>query len=81
MSSTILDSVALAYQPVWNRRRQLAAVRLSVWPVNPDSVDAAHLMQLLGDDWPVAAPVLILLGTKRDWTTDSVSRQAADARP
>jgi preprotein translocase subunit SecF len=29
----------------------------------------------------VAAPVLILLGTKRDWTTDSASRQAADARP
>lgn len=29
----------------------------------------------------VAAPVLILLGTKRDWTSDSASRQAADARP
>jgi len=60
MSSSILDSVAMAYRPVWNRRRLLTAVRLSVLPVNPDSVDAAHLMQLLGDDWPVAAPVLIL---------------------
>lgn len=60
MSHTVLDSVAMAYQPVWNRRRLLAAVRLSVSPVHPGAVDAAHLMQLLGDDWPVAAPVLIL---------------------
>lgn len=60
MSHTVLDSVAMAYQPVWNRRRLLAAVRLSVLPVHPESVDAAHLMQILGDDWPVAAPVLIL---------------------
>jgi c-di-GMP phosphodiesterase len=60
MSHTVLDSVAMGYQPVWNRRRRLAAVHLSVNPVQPDAVDAAHLMQLLGDDWPVAAPVLIL---------------------
>ena len=60
MSHTVLDSVAMAYQPVWNRRRLLAAVHLSVSPVQPGAVDAEHLMQLLGDDWPVAAPVLIL---------------------
>jgi c-di-GMP phosphodiesterase len=30
MSHTVLDSVAMAYQPVWNRHRQLAAVRLTV---------------------------------------------------
>lgn len=29
----------------------------------------------------VAAPVLILLGTKRDWSNDTASRQAANARP
>lgn len=60
MSHTVLDSVAMAYQPVWNRRRLLAAVRLTVLPTDPASVDAAHLMQVLGDDWPVNAPVLIL---------------------
>ncbi|MGM9426912.1 HDOD domain-containing protein [Hydrogenophaga sp. MI9] len=60
MSHTVLDSVAMAYQPVWNRRRLLAAVRLSVLPTDPASVDAAHLMQVLGDDWPVNAPVLVL---------------------
>lgn len=60
MSHTVLDSVAMAYQPVWNRHRLLAAVRLTVLPTDPTSVDAAHLMEVLGDDWPVAAPVLIL---------------------
>ena len=60
MSHTVLDSVAMAYQPVWNRQRLLAAVRLTVLPTDPASVDAAHLMQVLGDDWPVNAPVLVL---------------------
>ncbi|MGQ2922407.1 MAG: HDOD domain-containing protein [Hydrogenophaga sp.] len=57
---TVLDSIALGYEPVWNRARELAAVRLGVRAVHPESVDAAHLMQALGDDWPATAPVLIL---------------------
>jgi c-di-GMP phosphodiesterase len=60
MSQTVLDSIALGYQPVWNRARQLAAVRLRVETPQPDALDGAHLMQLLGSDWPAAAPVLIL---------------------
>ncbi len=56
----MLDSIALGYEPVWNRGRELAAVRLGVRAVHPESVDAAHLMQALGDDWPASAPVLIL---------------------
>lgn len=59
-SHTVLDSIALGYEPVWNRARELAAVRLGVRAVHPESVDAAHLMQALGDDWPATAPVLIL---------------------
>lgn len=60
MSHTVLDSLALGYEPVWNRERQLAAVRLCVHPVHAAAVDAAHLMQALGDDWPESAPVLII---------------------
>lgn len=60
VSHTVLDSIALGYEPVWNRARELAAVRLGVRAVHPESVDAAHLMQALGDDWPANAPVLIL---------------------
>lgn len=60
MSQTVLDSIALGYQPVWNRARQLAGVRLRVETPQPDAVDGAHLLELLGNDWPAAAPVLIL---------------------
>ncbi|WP_066272491.1 HDOD domain-containing protein [Hydrogenophaga palleronii] len=60
ISHTVLDSIALGYEPVWNRARELAAVRLGVRAVHPESVDAPHLMQALGDDWPESAPVLIL---------------------
>ena len=60
MNHTVLDSVALGYQPVWGRARQLAAVRLTVQVLHPESVDAEHLWRALGNDWPVAAPTLIL---------------------
>jgi len=60
ISHTVLDSIALGYEPVWNRARELAVERLGVRAVHPESVDAAHLMQALGDDWPASAPVLIL---------------------
>lgn len=58
--STVLDSIALGYQPVWNRARQLAAFRLSVHTVQPEGVDAEHLLQILDEDWPMSAPTLIL---------------------
>ena len=60
MNNTVLDSVALGYQPVWSRARQLAAVRLAVQVLHPESVDAEHLWRAIGNDWPVAAPTLIL---------------------
>ena len=50
----------MAYQPVWNRRRRLAAVRVAVLATRPDAVDAAHVMQVLGEDWPAGAPLLIV---------------------
>lgn len=60
MNHTVLDSVALGYQPVWSRARQLAAVRLAVHVLHPESVDAEHLWRAIGNDWPAAAPTLIL---------------------
>jgi c-di-GMP phosphodiesterase len=68
MSKSILDSVALGYQPVWNAQRNLAAVRLQVFTAHPEAVDAAHLLKLLDSDWPAAAPLLILsLDTPDMW--------------
>jgi hypothetical protein len=60
MAHTVLDSVALGYQPVWSRARQLSAVRLAVHVLHPESVDAEHLWRAIGSDWPAAAPTLIL---------------------
>lgn len=60
MNHSVLDSVALGYQPVWGRTRHLAAVRLAVQVLHPESVDAEHLWRAIGNDWPAAAPTLIL---------------------
>lgn len=58
--STVLDSIALGYQPVWNRARQLAAVRLCVHTLHSEAVDAEHLLHVLDEDWPLSAPTLIV---------------------
>jgi len=60
MTQSVLDSLTLAYEPVWSRDRALAAVRLHVGAVRPEAADAAHLLQLLGDSWPESAPPLVL---------------------
>ena len=57
---TVLDSLALGYQPVWNRARQLAAVRMPVLVLHRESVDGEHFVRALGNDWPKAAPSLII---------------------
>jgi c-di-GMP phosphodiesterase len=60
MALNILDHVAIAYQPVWGRTRQLVAVRLRVRALDPDSVDAAHLLHLLEGEWSESAPTPIV---------------------
>ena len=57
---TVLDSVAMAYVPLWNRARELAGVRLCVRAIHPEGVDAHHLLQAIGEDWPEGAPPLLL---------------------
>ncbi len=57
---TVLDSVAMAYVPMWNRARELAGVRLCVRAIHPEGVDANHLLQAIGEDWPEGAPPLLL---------------------
>lgn len=57
---TVLDSVAMVYTPLWNRDRALAGVRLGVRATTPRGVDAPHLLQAIGEDWPEGAPPLVL---------------------
>ena len=60
MAFNILEHVALAYQPIWGRTRQLIGVRLRVRALQPDSVDAAHLLHWLGTEWSAPAPFLLV---------------------
>lgn len=57
---SVLDSVAMAYTPLWNRARELAGVRLCVRAIHPEGVDAQHLLQAVGEDWPEGAPPLLI---------------------
>ena len=76
MNQTLLDSVVLGYQPVWSRARQLAAVRLAVEVVHPESVDAEHLWRAIGSDWPLAAPTLILALGKPELLAQALQQPA-----
>ena len=42
MGATVLDSVSLGYQLIWNQLRQLSAIQLFVGGQNAARIDAAH---------------------------------------
>jgi len=51
----ILGQVALGYSPFIDRKRNVAATRLSVYPLRPDStLDVAQLLHAVGDVWPAS---------------------------
>ncbi len=51
----ILGQVALGYSPFIDRNRAVAATRLSVFPLRPDStLDVAQLLHAVGDVWPAS---------------------------
>jgi c-di-GMP phosphodiesterase len=51
----ILGQVALGYSPFIDRNRTVAATRLSVFPLRPDSIlDVAQLLHAVGDVWPAS---------------------------
>lgn len=60
MGSTVLDSVSLGYQLIWNQLRQLSAIQLFVGVQNAARIDAAHLLSALDEVWSEQAPTLIL---------------------
>ena len=51
----ILGQVALGYSPFIDRNRAVAATRLTVLPLRPDStLDVAQLLHAVGDVWPAS---------------------------
>lgn len=60
MPHSVLASVTLGYEPIWNRWRKCCAVRLLVDTDTPGAVDARHLLATLDELWPGAGQPLLL---------------------
>lgn len=60
MAHTVLGNVALGYQLLWSRLRQLCGVQLFIGADDASTVDASHLLSALADLWSEQSPVLLL---------------------
>ncbi len=60
MAQTVLGSVSLGYQLLWNQLRQLCGVQLFIDANSTGHVDALHLLGTLKELWPEQAPRLLL---------------------
>ncbi len=76
MAFNILAHLTLAYQPIWGRTRQLEAVRLRVRALHPESVDAAHLLNLLQNEWADRSPALVVSFADRELLLQALALQA-----
>jgi hypothetical protein len=57
---SLLDNIAFAYQPVWDRSRRLCATRLTLHALHPRSVDVVALLTALTETGSPKAPPVIL---------------------
>lgn len=58
MAESVLSSVTLGYEAIWNQTRALVGVRLFVEA--DEAIDGAHLIDTIAAVWPQAAPPLLL---------------------
>lgn len=60
MAHTVLGSVSLGYQLVWNALRQIGGVHLFVGTDDLTPVDGRHFLHALSEHWSDQAPTLVL---------------------
>ena len=60
MSKTVLGSITLNYQPIWNQQRMISGFRIQAEPLNHHHVDARHLLDALESLWRDSAPLMLL---------------------
>ena len=60
MTPSVLGSITLSYELIWNQKRRCCGVRLFVDPHSHRAVDARHLIKALAELWPDTAPNLLL---------------------
>lgn len=78
MDHAILGQTALSYSPVIDRNRSVTATRLTVWPLQQGArVDAALLLQALGEAWPVGGQALWLNVASEALLQDLMAAQPA----
>ena len=79
MDHAILGQTALAYSPVIDRNRSVAATRLTVWPLQQSAqLDASLLLQALAE---LAKRVLFLIGKGVDSIAEEGSQDTPIAVP
>lgn len=60
MTPSVLGSVTMGYQPLWNQWRQRCGVRLWVDPYQGSAIDAQHLLDVLQELWPAGRETQLL---------------------
>lgn len=60
MSQTVLGSITLSYEPIWNQDRVIIGFRLQAEPLNNHAIDARHLLDALNSLWRESAPFMLL---------------------
>lgn len=80
MASTVLGSISLGYQFLWDRLRQPAALQLFLATAADAAgpVDALHLLSVLKELWPGQAPLLLLSIQSPRLLHDVLAHGAAD---
>ncbi|QDL56118.1 HDOD domain-containing protein [Rhodoferax aquaticus] len=59
-TGSVLGSVTLAYEAIWNQWRQCAGVRLLVEPNRDIALSGAHLLAALSELWPAKQGALLV---------------------
>ena len=70
MSASVLGHLTLGYQWIWSRQREIAAVQIFVQADAGAAVDAAHLLDLLAQNWSGNSPQLILTVASNELLVD-----------
>ena len=60
MSSSVLGSITMGYEPVWDQWRKRIGVRLWLDPESSSAVDANHLIESLQELWPARREICLL---------------------
>lgn len=66
MTPSVLGSITLGYELIWNAKRRCCGVRLFVDPHGYSAVDARHLIKTLAELWPDTDNTATLLLQVRD---------------